>query len=623
MLVWKEPKYKIVTTTKELIELASKISESIKVDKPIALDVETTGCFGSSGLDYYHGWLLGMSFCLSKDLGYYIPFNHIDDQDNKVLGQLTISEVANILNPVLSTGGLYLGHNIKFDYKFLWQAGIKLYPRFWDTCTAIQVINGDTFKPRALKKIIKDWVSIPSSIIRTFEDVANGDAAKVAPTEMVTYAVNDSIFTYYLYEALKPIIDSKYKKLFYEGELPLIPLLAHMEMRGIKLDSNYYQSLKQPLIDHREKIKKEIEDKYSINIASPSQVLATLKGAFSADDLPYTYTTDEKSLKAIMTMNKKDSDLYKFVSGILDFRKSAKVLNTYIIKYVEVAEKRYEHGKVSHHILHTDFDQIKNSGRMSSSPNVQNIPRDTVVDVRKGFVARDGYKFIDADWSSAELRLVTIASKEPLMTQEYVKEPRKADLHTLTAKGIFDKDEVTDDERHTGKTLNFSVLYGATEFAVSNLLKCSKEEAKEHIDRFYNYYSGISNWKNDVKNQIKNKGFTSTFYGRRRYLPKGVSPGMQERWKFESAVRMLTNHIIQGTCADILKFTMVKLGQKFAEEKLDAYLISTTHDSIVVEAHENCVQRAYDIMKGLMELKIDNILLPIDIDIKSSFSKKG
>lgn len=618
MFIWKEPTYKLVDTEKRLIDLCKLIEANIDKNIPISIDVETTGPTCNSALDPYHGWLLGIGIALNTDEGYYIPISHTKDGEF-IKNQLPLRLIVAKLNPILSTGGVWLMHNSKFDYKFLWKSGILLYPRFWDTMLAIKLVNGDTQQSAKLKDVITQFVDIPySKHVQTFKEASQQNAAEQNPITFGGYCIDDVIYTYYLYKGLKPQIDANYKELFYNAESPLTPVLAQMEMRGILLDVDFYNRARIPLEKCRDKMTKIFEKKFKTNVASPKQVGdLLLKYSSNPFELSRTKTnaiqTDVEALQIIQRKTK-DKKLYKLAGHILFHRGLNKALTTYIDKYPKVAHQHF-HGDQVVHILHTNFDQIKNSGRLSSSPNIQNITRDnSIISIRKGFRARDGYSFVEADWSSCELRIVAIASNDKKMSATFVKDPRNADLHTETAEAM----NVT---RHIGKTINFSIIYGATEYSVSKTLNCSKEKAKEYLNMFFRVYPGVKKWKQQVEFDIKKNGYTETFYGRRRYLPFSIFPDMREKWKWEGAVRELINHIVQGTSADLLKYSMVKITKELAKLNLDAYLVTTTHDSVVIEAREGLEEQVKDILLDCMEVTIGGILLPVDIEIKKTFAK--
>jgi len=624
MFTWKEPNYHIITTLEQLRSLRTLLQKTIDNNKPIVVDLETTGAVSSSGLDEHHGWLLGVVFSVDQNDGYYIPLNHTKE-GQRVKEQLTLNQFRDEFGPLMESGGVWIGHNIKFDYKFLWRAGIHLFPNLWDTMIAAKLLNGDARMRVGLKEIIGKHIDIPHRIIQTFTEAAHGNASEVDPIDFSTYAINDTIFTYYLYMVFKPKIDEQYKKLFYKAEAPLIPVLAQMELRGIRIDTEYYKNIRYPLEKCRDKIALAFRNRYSINIASPLQLgqymLKTFPRAYLDKTAKNNIKTDVEALQTVMRRHKNTDPVYKFVKHVLFYRGINKALNTYIDKYPTSCHQYYTDEGVEY-ILHTRFNQIMNSGRLSSSPNIQNITRDTAaISVRRGFVARKGKKLVEADWKGMELRIVAIDSGETKMVEAFKQNPLDADLHTLTAKGIFAKKQVTNEERHIAKTINFSILYGATEFSISKTLNCSKEKAREYLGLFYQTYPGIKKWKVDTERKIREHGYTETFFGRKRFMPLDLYPSMSQRYRYDAGVRQLVNHIIQGTSADLLKFSMVRIEDEFAKQGLDdTYLLSTTHDSIVAETYEP--EEVSGIMNDIMEVEIKGILLPVDIAIKDSFAKR-
>jgi DNA polymerase-1 len=617
MFIWKQPTYIIVDSIDKLEQLRLVLKKAIDNNEPIAIDLETTGPTRATWLDPYNGSILGISLAFNPNEGYYIPIEHV--------GYKTISleVVKKYLQYLLELGGLYLGHNIKFDYKFLCQSGINLYPRFWDTMLALRLLNGDRRKPSGLKAVIQQYVELPTAAV-SFEEAAGENPAEEDPAKFGIYAINDVIYTLYLYKSLKPRIDKEYMKLFYEAEMPLIPILAHMELLGILIDVEYYGKIQIPLEKCRDKIESYFQISYNTNINSPLQLGALLdkmrhgSGITLGKTAKENITTDEEALKTIERTVDKKHPLYKLVKHILTYRAINKTLNTYVTKFPKLCHIKYFPDGSNQSVLHTEFDQMVNSGRLSSSPNVQNITKDGgIFSVRKGFIARPGYALVEADWSGCELRLVAIDSKEPKMLQAFKDNPRDADLHQITADAIKT-------DRFTGKTINFSILYGATKYSISRTLNRSKEEAQTYLDLFNQIYPGIAEWKKTIQEQICMSRCTNTLYGRKRYLPDDISikpKTYYEQRMLEAKVRELTNHIIQGTSADLLKLSMVKIVKEFAKRKLNAHILSTTHDSIVVECKKGLEKEISEILKDIMEVTIDDILLPIDISIKSSFAK--
>ncbi len=610
MIPWKDPKYHLVQTEEELQSLCKILDES----EIISIDVETTGAYPSSGLNPYLAWLLGISVCVNKKEGYYIPIGH------KVGAPcLPFDRIKKSLCPIFKKDKLFLAHNAKFDYKFLWQAGIHLHPKFWDTFIAIGLINGDSIKSRALKKIVKNYIDIPPALIQSFSDIVQDEtASNLDPTQIYKYAINDVIFTYYLYEALKPTIDKEYYELFYNAEIPLIPILAQMELKGIRIDPEYLNNLKKPLIKYKEQIKTFFYKKYKASISSTQQVGKVFNNNFKQLALktkPGTgnIITDVIALEEIKNRHPKKSEVHKVAKRVLKFREINKAITTYIEKLPKVCHVYYN--SPAEHVLHTDFYQIKNSGRMSSTPNVQNIPRDGVISVRRGFIARDGYKLVEADWKSQEHKLFTSFCKEPEWINTYAQDPANADVHTVVAKKVFNKTKISDEERHTAKTINFAILYGGTEYTVSSILNCPLTDAKRLVDNFHQSFPYVSKWKDEETKKINKNGYATTLWGRKRFMPT-----IDEKWKYYKAIRQLINFVVQGSAADMLKFSMVKIVKEFAKQNLDAYLISTTHDSIMVECRDP--EQVVPIIKRSMEVQVNKIFYSVDLEVKNSFAKK-
>ena len=640
MIEWQTPKYRIVRNRKQLDYMVKYIEEYRLKGIPLTIDTETIGLTDKSGLNPFQSWLLGISMCVHKYEGFYIPLDHVDEEGKRLSDQLTLPELVNVLAPLLIKPNTFLGHNMKFDYKILYRSGIELFPQFWDTLLAIQLLVGDVKKAAALKTVITQHSTIPPNLVQTFSEAAGKDPAKQPPDKFGVYAINDAIFTRILYEDIKGEVDSKCDKLFYECEMPLIPLLAQMELRGVHIDVDYFKSLQGPIEIELADLEQKYQEKYGVKISSTTQLgeylTVTFPNIFSTTiSKKGNVSTDVEVLQTLIrdqnNIIEHNSDpqitdrrlLVGMAEEVLHYRKLNKALSTYIKRFPQLANHLYKNGELFH-VVNTSFKQIQNSGRLSSSPNVQNLTRDNdELSIRRGFIARPGYKFLDYDWSSAELRIVAVAAQEHKMLNAYKENPLDADIHALTTEGIFG--EVTPELRHIGKTLNFSILYGATEYSVSKTLNCSKYQAKEHIDKWMETYPEVKRWRDEVEQFVVDNGYTETLFGRRRYLGYGVTSGMRldnsTKWKWDGAIRELVNHIIQGTCADMLKFAMTKIAHKFAENNMDAHLITTTHDSIVAEVHESLVEQAQEIMKSTMEVYLKGTFMPVDSAVRTSFAK--
>lgn len=630
MYIWQEPTYNLIHTKEQLQEFVTKLSDYVKRNKMIAIDTETDGLSKEIGTNPLLTRILGMSFAFSKYEGYYIPLRHVDEEGKLLKYQLTLKEVADVLGPVLSKGGFYVAHNMKFDYKVLWRSGIHLYPRFWCTHLAITLLNGDSKKPSALKKIISNYVVFPPhKKPSSFEEAAGAGAAKEDPAEFGIYAIDDVLYLFYLYASLKPEIDSTYSQLFYEAELPLIPVLAHMEMKGIEIDEDYFENIKYPIIKGLSKIEKIFHNRFGIEIGSAKQRSTwmmenhpeiNLKRSKKTNDV----STDSDSMKIILRTHDKYSELGFFARCVLSFSNLRKALTTYIEKYPKICHEYYDGGDKKK-VLHTNFRQIINSGRQSSSPNVQNLTKDNkLISIRRGFKAREGMYLVEGDAASQEYRLIAIASKDPIMLTAYKKDPLGTDFHRMSAQGLFSKEDVTSEERDSGKTFNFSALYKGTKYTISKTLNCSLDDAERYLQNFHERFNGYYQWTLDVEKMVLEQGYTETFFGRKRYSSIPITKDLikYESWKFDAIVRELLNHIIQGTAGDLLKFSQIKLAKEFATRGLtNMYQINTVHDSIICETTDP--ELTEKIMKECMEVTIDGVFIPVETKIKRTFAREA
>ncbi len=625
---WTEPTYNIIDTENRLTVLCKKINEAQNNRDIISIDVETTGPTDAAGLDRYHGWLLGISIAFNKNEGFYIPLMHTKKGVIRN-HQLPLRLVREKLNECISERGTYLLHNAKFDYGFLFKSGIMINPNFWDTMLAIKIINGGLQKTAKLKEVIEHYVNIPySKRITSFEEASGGNAAEEDPVEFCVYAIDDVIYPQYIYEELKPTIDKDFYKLFYEIEMPLIPVLTQMEMKGIRINKEYYDEIKVPLLKAKSKILSYYQNTYGINVASTDQVGKMLLENFKGLKLKRNkgtnnISTDEETLETIIKEHSSKERVHKEAKHILKFRSLNKAINTYVEKFPKVSEQQWVDGKCFY-ILHTNFNQIVATGRLSTSPNTQNLTRDDkgggIISIRKGFCARPGYWLVEADWASMELRLIAVYSQEPKMLELYLKDPLHADLHELTGQGMFEKEKLTSYERFLAKKTNFLISYGGTEYRLAKELNIEKELAKEYIDRYNMAYPRVAEWKEEVKEEIKRNRYTETLYKRRRYLHESTYYGMNEWWKYEGGERELINHIIQGTCADCLKLVKNKVTKAFADKNMDAtYLINSTHDAVFVETTEP--EAAKEIVEREMTMTIKGLLFPVDLEVKKTFAK--
>jgi DNA polymerase-1 len=410
-------------------------------------------------------------------------------------------------------------------------------------------------------------------------------------------------------EKLEPQLrESKLLDVFYKIEMPLIEVLAEMEINGILLDSEYLNDLAKKL---RRRVKNLEEKVYKLageefNVASPIQLKKIL-----FDKLGIA----QKGLKKVKTgISTAASELEKLqgqheiIDYIIEFRELSKLLNTYLEALPALADKKT--GRI-----HTSFNQtITATGRLSSSdPNLQNIPVKTELgrEIRRAFVAPRGRRLISADYSQVELRVIACLAHDEEMMKIF---SRGEDIHRATAAKIFNVplDEVTDDQRRAAKEVNFGVIYGMGVHGLAWRKKISRQEAKDFIDKYFEIFHKVKDYLEKMKEVAADRGYVETLFGRRRYLPEIHSGVQQVR---AGAERMAVNHPIQGTAADLLKIAMIEVFRELKKKSPDSKMVLTVHDELVIESPVVEVDSVAKIIDAKME-KIHKLFVPLNVDTK-------
>ncbi len=393
-------------------------------------------------------------------------------------------------------------------------------------------------------------------------------------------------------------------KILYEIELPLAKVLSKMELAGFKIDPQGIEEFGKELtkqIDEKENLIYELSGE-KFNILSPKQLAVIL---FEKLNLPVKkktksgYSTSADVLEDLRTY-------HPVIDEILEYRKLTKLRSTYVEGLLDVIAPD---GRV-----HTRFNQKETrTGRISSlEPNLQNIPIRTELGsrMRGFFVAKDGYMLIDADYSQIELRVLAHLSGDVNMCSAFT---RGTDIHTQTAAQVFGvpEDYVTNQMRSRAKAVNFGIVYGISAYSLAENIGVSFKEAQEYIKNYLSHYSGIDKYMKNTIEKAKKDGYAVTAYGRRRYLPELLSSNFSMRAFGERVAR---NMPIQGTAADIIKIAMVKVEECLSTEGLDAKLILQVHDELIVEANENCADRAAEILQYEMEHAAE-LSVPLEVDV--------
>lgn len=562
----------------------------------VCFDTETTS------LNTLEAKLVGISFSYGKGKGYYVPVPENEKGAKEVLETFT---------PFFTDKGIQkIGQNLKYDIKVLKNNGIDVNGPLFDTMIAHYLINPDMrHNMNVLAETYLHYSPIP------IEDLIgkkgkNQGSMRDAPLELQTeYAVEDADITWQLKKVFEPELEKNgLTSLFKTIEIPLINVLASMEMEGIRLDVDFLNSLSKDLMRDIEELEKLIyeEADTDFNLASPKQLGVVLFEKLKLVDKPKKtksgqYATGEEILSKLASE-------HVIVQRILEWRGLVKLKNTYIDSLPnEVNEKT---GRV-----HTTYSQtVAATGRLSSNnPNLQNIPIRTKRgrQVRKAFVPCDeNYILLAADYSQIELRLIAEMSKDQEMISSF---SRGEDIHRSTAAKVFkvDLDEVTREQRSYAKTVNFGIIYGVSAFGLSQQTDLSRTEAKELIETYYETYPTLRSFISKQIDFARDHGYVETILGRRRYLKNINSRNAVVRAADE---RNAVNAPIQGSAADIIKIAMIRIHDMLKSGGYKSKMLLQVHDELVFDMHRDEVDKLKPLIRETMESAY-KMSIPLTVDI--------
>ena len=400
------------------------------------------------------------------------------------------------------------------------------------------------------------------------------------------------------------------EKLYQEVELPLVTVLAHLEINGFLVDDNQLKEFADKLGEKIDALTNEIYmlagEEFNIN--SPKQLGVILFEKLELKPVKKTktgYATNADVLEKLR-------DKHPIVNFIMEYRQLAKLKSTYCDGLTAVVNPNT-------HRIHSVFTQtVTVTGRLSSTePNLQNIPTRTELgrEIRKMFVAKDGYVLVDADYSQIELRVLAHIANDETMINAF---RNNEDIHADTASQVLGipLEDVTKEQRSSAKAVNFGIVYGIGEFSLAQDLHISVKEAKAYIESYLEKYNGVRNYMESIKEQAKKDGYVKTMLNRIRYIPELKSPNYNIR---QFGERVALNTPIQGTAADIIKLAMVRVDNRLINEGLKSKLILQVHDELIVEAHKDEVDKVKQIlseeMQGAMELNV-----PLKVDMSTGHS---
>jgi len=581
-------------------DLLKKVIKDASKAKTIALDTETTG------LDYMDTELVGISLSFKPGEAFYIPLQHQDDS----VPQLEIDFVLDALKPLLeSSKNKIIGQNIKFDMNVLAKYGISISSIKNDTMMMSYVLDASATRHN-LDALSSYYLNYKTS---TFEDVAGKGVKQVTfdqvPIQAAThYAAEDADITYRLYEELNPRLEkvNTLKKLNEEIEIPLIEVLSEMEQNGAILNSKILKSQSKDLENRISKLEAtayEIAGE-EFNLGSTKQLREIFFDKLNYRIIKKTPggqpSTDEKVLAEL-------AEDYELPKVLLEHRTLSKLKSTY-------TDKLPKQISVSTGKVHTSFHQaITSTGRLSSSdPNLQNIPIRTEDGrrIRQAFEPSKGHRFISADYSQIELRVMAHMSKDEGLLKAF---QEGEDVHSKTASEVFNVDisNVTAELRRNAKAINFGLIYGISAFGLGKQLGISRNLAAEYMAMYFEKYPAVKEYMESTKEIASQNGYVETLFGRRLYLRDINASNAMRR---QASERAAINAPVQGTAADIMKIAMIKMHKAIKTENLEAKLILQVHDELILDTPEREIDNVKNLITDSM-MGATNLDVPLEIDI--------
>ena len=573
--------YKLIETEEDITSLAL----TLKNCKTVCFDTETTSTVA------LHAELVGISFSVKENEAFYVT---MPAEREKVLSRLEI------LREIFENEEIEkVGQNLKYDITVLANYGIEVRGKLFDTMIAHYILQPELFHGMDyLAEIYLNYETIKIEELIGEKGRGQKNMRNVSPTLVCDYACEDADVTLKLKNILeKEIEKEELENLFYNIEMPLVPVLAYMERNGARIDTT---SLKDTSALFSKRLNEIEEQIYSLagepfNIASPKQVGDILFGKLKIVDKPKKtktgqFVTSEEVLAQLQNR-------HPIVKEILQYRGLKKLLSTYIDALPEIVNPQT--GKI-----HTSYNQtVTATGRLSSSnPNLQNIPiRDEDgKEVRKAFVPDEGCLFLSVDYSQIELRIMAHLSGDRNMIEDF---RSGYDIHAATAAKVYKKpiDEITKDERRKAKVANFGIIYGISVFGLAERMNVDRREAKELIDNYFATYSGVQQYIETCKQEAKEKGYVETIYRRKRYLPDINSHNAVVRGYAE---RNAVNAPIQGSAADIIKVAMINIYKRFKAAALKSTMILQVHD----ELNFNVYPEEKDTVLGIVTDEMQNAI---------------
>ncbi len=585
-----EHKYRLIRDKEEARLLCEKLIQSPFV----SLDTETNS---TNAID---AELVGLSFSVKEHEAFYVSISPIREE---------AQEMVNIFKPLYENNdSLKIGQNIKYDYEVLRNYGIDIQGKMFDTMLAHYVWHPELrHNMDYMAETLLGYQTVHIEELIGQKGKGQKNMRDLAPEEVYEYAAEDADITLQLRNVLEKKLDEvNARRLFEDIEMPLVKVLADMEINGVRLDTDQLKETQKVFTERMNQYERHAfeEAGQEFNISSPRQVGDILFGKMQLVDKPKKtktgqYVTSEEVLQQL-------SGKAAIVDDILNYRGMKKLLGTYVEALPKLISAKDQH-------IHTSFNQaITATGRLSSSdPNLQNIPvrDDDGKEIRKCFIPDEGCKWFSADYSQIELRIMAHLSGDENMIEAF---REGFDIHRATAAKIWKEpmEDVSDAQRKKAKQANFGIIYGITAFGLAQRMDIGNKEAKQLIDDYFVTFPKVHQYMEQAKESTREKGYAETMFGRRRYLPDITSGNNTVRGFAE---RNAINAPIQGSEADIIKIAMIRIWRRFKDEGLRSKMILQVHDELNFSVYPDEEKKVEEIVIEEMQ-NAANLSVPLTAD---------
>ncbi|URA09335.1 DNA polymerase I [Thermospira aquatica] len=584
----------------------SELLERIRREKRVSLDIETTS------LDPYTARIATIAFALEEGGAFVIPAAYSMGQP------WDENEVLESIRKILEDEGIgKIGQNLKFEYAMFFHRGIELKGIMFDTMMAAYLLS-PTRTHFNLENLCREYLGYDKMHYEDMFEGKNQDILTVSREKLVHYAGSDVDAALRLFHVFSPEIEKMgLQRVFYEIELPLIPVLARMEYRGIGIDETHFQQLSRTFREQMDQLQVQIYHLagHEFNIQSSQQLAKVLFEELKLPPVKKTekgkLSTDEEVLNAL-------SAIHPLPAAIVQYRTFAKLLSTYVEALPALMNPVT--GRV-----HTHFNQtITATGRLSSSdPNLQNIPvRDQWGKaIREAFVPRKGWLLMSADYSQVELRILAHFSEDKAMVQAF---QHGEDIHARTAMLIFgvESSAVTEEMRRRAKSVNFGIIYGLQAYGLSQQLGIPVSEARQFIEAYFASFPSVKEFIEKTLSEAYETGMVRTLSGRFRRFPELRGQKRNPKGGLDASERMAINTKIQGSAADLIKIAMIRVEERLQKEHLSAQMLLQIHDELVLEFPPQEQSQLVELVRQEMEEALAlQVPLRVDIGIGKNWSE--